>query len=60
MTEKEKFFDWLDGLLKDEYKTDKFREAAWKEAQEKNASGMSYELEARYTALGRPYLYRLS
>jgi hypothetical protein len=59
-TNKKNFFDWLDGLLKEEYKTDKFRTAAWIEAQEKDASGTSYELEARYTLLGRPYLYRLS
>lgn len=60
ISEQDKFNDWLDGLLKEECKTDKFREAAWKEAQEQDTNGMSYELEARYTLLGRPYSYRLS
>ena len=60
MTEKVKFLEWLEELVKEECKTSKFREAAWIEAQEKDACGASYELEARYTVLGRPYSYRLS
>ena len=55
--EKEKFIEWLDGLVKEDCKTDRFREAAWIEAQDKAACGASYELSARWTISGRPYLY---
>jgi hypothetical protein len=54
------FVEWLNGLLKEEFRNERFYKAAWNEAVEKDVNGMSFELEARYTLLGRPYLYRLS
>ena len=60
MTEKEKFCDWLTRLLKEEFRSSDFLNASWMEAMEADANGMSYEVEPRYTLLGRPYLYRLS
>jgi len=57
---KGEFRAWLNGLLKDEYRTDRFFDAAWKEALECDANGRNYELEARYTLHGRPYLYRVT
>jgi len=58
--EKRKFFQWLDGIVAIDCRTDRFYEAAWKEAQQANAEGRSFELSARYTLIFQPYLYRLS
>ena len=60
MTEKEKFIDWLEMRVFKRYKNEEFFNAAWKEAQEKDANGASYKLAATYTFTRRSYLYRIS
>ena len=59
-SERTKFSGWLSGLVKPEYNTERFVSAAWAELLRADEEGRSFELEARYTILGRPYLYGLS
>ena len=60
MTEKQKFIDWLNSLLKPEYQNERYYNAAWNELQEKDACGQSFEIPAADALTGRPYLYRVS
>jgi len=60
VAEKKKFFQWLDGILAIQCRTDQFYETAWQEAQQADAEERSFELSARFTLLFRPYSYRLS
>jgi len=60
LEEKKKFFRWLDGIVAIQCRTDRFYEAAWKEAQQADAEGRSFELSARYTLIFQTYSYRLS
>jgi hypothetical protein len=55
--EKKEFFEWLNPLLKKGYKTDRFREAAWIELQDREANKYPFELESRFALLNRPYTY---
>ena len=57
MTNKEMFEDWLKKYVKSEYRTERFTNGAWKVALEDEANGRKFELEARFTMLGRPYIY---
>jgi len=56
----EPFIEWLNGLLKEEFKNEKFYKAAWNEAVEKDANGASFELESRFAIDNRPYSYSIS
>ena len=60
LEKQKKFNDWLDGIVKAEHKNETFYSQAWKEAQEKDEDGKSFELSGRFTATRRPYLYRIT
>jgi hypothetical protein len=57
MATKREFSEWLGRLVKPEFLTERFIAAAWQEALGASANGTSFELEGRYTLLGRPYLF---
>ena len=59
VSEKKKFFRWLDGIAAIDCRTDRFYEAAWREAQRANAEGRPFNLSARHTLIFQPYSYRL-
>lgn len=59
-TEKAKFFEWLKGVIKEQFDHENFLENAWDDAVERDACGMSFELGACYNTCNRPLLYRLS
>ena len=56
--QKEKFNEWLVQNLKPELKTDRYLTEAWKIALEKNACGLSYEIESRDCIYGRPLTFQ--
>jgi hypothetical protein len=59
-SEKKRFYQWLDGIVGIQCRTDRFYENAWKEAKQADAEGRSFELPARDTLLLQPYSYRLT
>jgi len=59
-TEYLKFTDWLDRVLRDEYKTEKFINAAFAQAEAIAEIGNSwFELAQDYTKDHQPYVYSL-
>jgi hypothetical protein len=57
MTEKEKFIEWLEPLLKEECQNKHFYDASFEILLDKEANGLSFELEARFSIYNHPIMY---
>jgi len=60
MNDRLAFFEWLNGIVKPEYKSSRCYYGFWNEAIEADQNGRGYEVASMYTVLNRPYSYRLS
>jgi len=52
-----RFTDWLDRVLKDEYKTERFINTAWEFASSINDCGGQFELAAQFSKMSGACLY---
>jgi hypothetical protein len=57
IVDKKEFIEWLDRFLKEEHQTERYHEAAWKELEEKEACGLTFEISQFDTFDGRPHVF---
>jgi disulfide oxidoreductase YuzD len=56
-TEKEKFIEWMEPLLKEEYRNKHFYDASFDILLDKEANGLSFEIETRFSIYNHPIMY---